>query len=458
LKSKHERHAVRKSLRFSVLDGSAYAAMLGLTQNYITPLALELKATIGQIGLLSSIPSITMALSQLAAPDLSERAGSRKGLILPMAFMHAMMFIPILLVPFIFHVSQVWWLIGFVTVSVVLGAIANPAWGSMMADLVPTRLRGRYFGSRGVIIGSITLVFFYIASGILQLFTAINIFTGYAILFGGATVFRLLSFFFISRQYEPARIASKEDGPGLLTLFKRLGSSNLGKFTLYIALIDFCVCLSSPFFTVFMLRDLHFSYINFAIVSSSSQIASLLFLTYWGRRADMAGNIKVIRITSMILPIIPLLWLVSINVYYLMAANVVSGFGWSGYGLSAVNFVYDSSESGSRTKQIALFNATDWIACFLGALIGGYVAPLLPVLFGYQLRSLFAVSGVLRGLVVLLMLRKIIEVRRVPRMTTMQFLIGRSGNAGGEKARGKFSFRSGKSKSIDDIDEDNDDR
>jgi MFS family permease len=432
--------------------------MLGLTQNYITPLALELKATIGQIGLLSSIPSITMALSQLVAPDLSERAGSRKGLILPMVFMHAMMFVPILLVPFLFHASQVWWLIGFVTVNVVLGAIANPAWGSMMADLVPTRLRGRYFGSRGMITGAITLVFFYIASFILQLFTGINIFTGFAILFGGATVFRLLSFFFLSRQYEPVRIESKKDGPSLFTLFKQLGSSNLGKFTLYVALIDFCTLLSAPFFTVFLLSDLHVNYVTFAIINSSSQIASLLFLTYWGRRADMAGNMKVIQITSMILPIIPLLWLGSTNVYYLIAANIVSGFGWSGFGLSAVNFVYDASEPGNRTKQIAVFNATDGLACCLGSLVGGFVAPLLPVLFGYQLRSLFAVSGVLRGLVVLLMLRKIIEVRRVPKITTMQLLFGRSGNAVGEKGWGKIAFRSRKSKSIDDIDEDNGDR
>lgn len=424
MKKIHRRHQVRKSLKLSVLDGSAYAAVLGLTQNYITPLALELKATTAQIGLLASVPSFTMALSQLAAPDLSERAGSRKGLILPVVFMHAIMFVPILLIPYIFHGSQVWWLIGFVTISVVLGAIANPAWGSMMADLVPIRLRGRYFGFRGRIAGFITLVFFFIGGGILQLFTG-NIFAGYAALFGGAAVFRLLSFFFLSRMYEPAPAESQEDGPSLLELIRQMWSSNLGKFTLYIALIDFCTCISAPFFTVFMLRDLHFSYVTFVIVSSSSAIASLLFQTWWGRRADMAGNIRVIRVTSMVLPIIPLLWLGSTNIYYLIAANIVSGFGWSGYCLSAVNFVYDASEPASRTKQIAIFNATDGVACCLGALIGGYLAPHLPALFGYQLRSLFTVSGVLRGIVVLLLLRQIMEVRQVSKMTFSQFFLGR---------------------------------
>jgi MFS family permease len=425
LKNIHKNNRIRKSLKLSILDGGAYAAMLGLTQNYITPLALELKATTAQIGLLASVPSLTMALSQLAAPRLSERAGSRKGLILPVVFTHAVMFIPILLIPYMMHSAQVWWLIAFVTVSVVSGAIANPAWGSMMADLVPERLRGRYFGFRGQIAGLITLVFFFIGGAILQHFTGINVFAGYAILFGGATVFRLLSFVFLSRMYEPAQAASKADGPGLYELVKSTWSSDLGKFTLYIALIDFGVCVSAPFFTVYMLRDLHFSYMSFVIVSSASAIATFYFQTFWGRRADMAGNIKVIRITSMILPVIPLLWLGSTNMYYLIAANVISGFAWSGYTLSAVNFVYDASEPNIRTKQIAIFNATDGLACCLGALIGGFIAPHLPELLGFHLRSLFTVSGVLRGLVVLLLLRQIREVRRVPEMTLQRFMKGR---------------------------------
>jgi MFS family permease len=115
----------------------------------------------------------------------------------------------------------------------------------------------------------------------------------------------------------------------------------------------------------------------------------------------------------------------SSNVYYLIAANVVSGFGWSGFGLSAVNFVYDASEPGRRTKQIALFNATDGVACCIGSLIGGYLAPHLPALFGYQMRSLFTVSGVLRGIVVLLLLRQIVEVRQVSKMSFSRFLLGR---------------------------------
>jgi MFS family permease len=425
MKVPYRRNAIRRSLRLSVLDGAAYAAMLGLVQNYITPMALALKATTAQVGLLSSIPNLIVALSQLAAPRLSESAGSRKGFILPMVFLHAIMFIPVLLIPFIIDSSQVWWLIAFITVSTAFGAMANPAWGSLMADLVPIRLRGRYFSSRGRIAGTITLVFSFIAGGILQLLTDTP-FIGFAILFGGATAFRLLSFYFLSQMYEPALSDNGDDDPSLLHMVRHVGSSNLGRFTLYIALVCFGANLASPFFSVYMLRDLGFNYVTYTIVVSFAAISSLVFLTYWGRRADLAGNIKVIRVTSCLLPVVPLLWLVSYNMYYLIFAEIISGFAWSGFNLAAVNFVYDASEAQNRTKHIAIFNTITCLAVFLGALIGGYLAPHLPALLGYQMRSLFTISGIFRGLVVIFLVRQLIEVRRVPALTLSQFLLPRS--------------------------------
>jgi MFS family permease len=423
------------------MDAASYSVMLGLTQNYISPLALELNATTTQIGLLSSIPSLAMASSQLSAPYLSARAGSRKGFILPVVFMHALMFIPILLVPYIFHVSAVWWLIGFVTVSVVLGAISNPAWGSMMADLVPEQLRGRYFGRRGQISGFITQVFSYTAAGILLLFTS-NIFVGYAILFGSATVFRLLSGAFISRQYEPQQPVSKEQSRSLLEIIKNIGSSNLGKFMLFFSLIDFCTMISGPFFTVFMFRDLHFNYLYYCIINSASQLSVLVFLPFWGRRADKWGNLKVVRIATALIWLVPMFWVLSDNIIYLVSANIISGFAWSGFSLSGVNFAYDSSTPRERTKQLAVFGAMDGLACCIGATVGGVIAPYLPPLLGYPLRTLFVVSGVLRGVVALIFLRQVKEVRNVTDISNWQLLTGRGNNSEEEeKPKGKFTFR-----------------
>jgi MFS family permease len=420
------RKKVRNSLKLSVLDGSAYAAMLGFTQNFTTPFALVLQATTMQIGLLSSIPGIATAFTQLAAPGLAEQAGNRKRLILTAAFIHALMWLPVFLIPYFFRSAGVWWLIGLVTICFVTDSMSFPPWGSMMADLVPEELRGRYFGFRGRIAVFITLVFSLLAGGILQVFTG-YVFIGFAILFGGAMVFRLLSFSFLSRMYEPPVTRERDNAPGVIQIVKTLGASNLGRYMVFVGLIYFGMMISGPFFSVFMLRDLHFNYLTYTIVISATVVANFFFLPFWGRRADRAGNMKVIQITCWLMPVVPLLWLVSSNPVYLVFANIISGFTWSGFNLSTVNFVFDASEPGNRTKQLAVFNSIVWLAICIGSLTGGYLIPHLPHLLGYQMRTLFTISGVLRAIIVILLLHTLHEVRNVPILSAFSVLFNRPG-------------------------------
>jgi MFS family permease len=409
-------------LRYSILDGSAYAAMLGLTQNFIAPFALALKATTQQIGLLTSIPSLMMALSQLSAPTLSDKAGSRKGFILPVVFLHALMWLPILLVPFVMPGDKVWWLITFVTISTVLGAMANPAWGSMMADLVPERIRGRYFAARGRIASLITLIFAFIAGGILEAIKP-NVFLGFALLFGGAMIFRLVSYIFLAKMYEVPPTHNDGAKESLIDMIRGIGSSNLGRFTVFIALLSMVTNIASPFFSVYLLRDLQFNYITYVILTSIGSLTGLVFITYWGKRTDRAGNVMVIKITAFLIPLVPLLWLISKNPYYIGFAQTFSSFAWAGFNLASTNFVYDATPSQGRTQRLALYNAMNGIAVFIGATSGGFLASRLPALLGFNLLALFTISGILRMIVVAFFIRGIREVRHVPKIDPIHILL-----------------------------------
>ena len=422
--SPRQKILIRKTLKNSVFDGACHSAMLGLTQSYVVPFALALKATTAQVGLLSSIPSLTMALSQLAVPRLIKRAGSRKRLILPVVLMHALMWIPVLLVPYLFPGDKVGWLIGLMTLSAVFGSLALPAWGSMMADLVPEDTRGRYFSRRSRICDLTMLVVSFVAGGILQ-WTTGSPFLGFSIIFAGAVLSRLTSWYFLSRMHEPSLKEPTNNHDSLLSTIRKLRSSNLGRFITYVSLINFATSLAGPFFAVYMLRDLKFDYLTYVAITATATIASVTFLTRWGKRADRAGNLKVMRITSCVIPMLPLLWLVSKEIYYLIPVQILAGFAWSGFTLTSSNFLYDASPQGNRTQSIAIFNAVNGMAICLGALMGGFLAPRLPQLLGNSLLCLFLISGVLRGFVVILLLRKISEVRRVPKVGSLELLFGK---------------------------------
>lgn len=416
------RRIVKRSMRYSVADGSAHSAMMGLTQSYITPYALALNATTAHIGLLTSVPNLAMSLCQLAAPALCDMVGGRRKLLLPAVFLHALLWIPILLIPYVLHQSPITWLIGFVTLNMILGSVANPAWGSMMADLVPDYIRGRYFASRNRICSFITLVFSFIGGAILQFYTD-DVFIGFSILFGGAAVFRFVSLYYLWRMHEPATVISiSSQRLGYRAIAKELFTSNLGRFMLMAMLLNFTVMIASPFFSVYMLRDLQFSYIGYMVNISCFTISGLLFNTFWGRRADRGGNLKAVQIACWLMPLVPLNWLISSNYYFLLFAQFCSGFVWSGFNLASTNYLYDATPADNRTRYIAVFNAINGMAICLGSLLGGYIAPLLPDLLGYNMKTLFLISAVGRGLVALLLLRGLKEVRRVPKMSTANFL------------------------------------
>ncbi len=390
---------VNRSLRLSILDGASYNAMLGLTQDFVAPFALALKASTAQIGLLSSLPNLALALSQLGAPYLSERLKSRKSLIVPLVLVQALLWLPLFLLPQLFDGAAVWWLIGLFTAGSVFGMLGNPAWGSMMADLVPQGMRGRYFGSRNRIGGLTLLLAFFLGGAVLELSTD-QAMLGFAVLFGGAAVFRLASAFFVARMHEPPQPARCPDKFNPVREIRNLPGTRVGRFSIFVAAMMLATYVAGPFFAVYMLRELGFSYWMFVVVTAAAAVSNFLFMGFWGRCADKIGHLKVVRLTSFLIPLNPVLWLGGIGLPYLIAIQVFSGFSWSGFNLSSVNFLYEAAAPERRTRAIAVYNALSCLAICTGALLGGLIVPHLPEISGHEFLALFLLSGLLRGVVV----------------------------------------------------------
>jgi MFS family permease len=393
---------VNKSLKLSVFDGAAFNAMMGLTQDFMSPFALALKASTAQIGLLSSLPNLALALSQLGSPWISERLRSRKSLLVPFVSLQAIVWLPIFIMPQLFDTTAVWWLIGLFTAGSVFGALGNPAWGSMMADLVPAGMRGRYFGFRNKIGGATLLSCFFIGGLILQL-SSKQVMLGFGLLFGSAVVFRLASAYFLSKMYEPPMRRCPDAWHPIQEL-KNLPGTKVGRLSLFVGAMMLATYVASPFFAVYMLKQLGFGYGAFVVVTASASVANFLFMGFWGRRADKSGHLKVVRLTALMIPFVPAIWLISHSVAYLIVIQVFSGFAWSGFNLSSTNLLYESAAPERRTRAIAVYNALSGTAMCFGALIGGLIATRLPEIAGQSFLTLFLLSGILRGAVVLFLL------------------------------------------------------
>ena len=396
----------------SLYDGAFAGAMTGFTQEYFAPFAILLGATVGQIGMLTAVPNLFAALLQIKSADLTEWFGARKKILNVFVLLQALMLVPMTGIAAAGG-GDVYLFIVLVTFFTSFGALATPAWGSMMSDLVPEDRRGDYFGWRGMLLGILTIFSMFLAGAMLHYSKIFSVYLGFGLIFFMAFGFRMVSWSFLKRMYDPPLHRSEDKRYTFSAFLARIRGDNFAKFVVSIALMNFSVNLAGPFFAVLMLRDLHFSYLTYTVVTVTASVAVFATIRRWGRQADHVGNVKIIKVTSFLISGIPLWWLVSLHPFFLIVAQIYSGLLWAGFNLGAANFIFDAVPSSHRMRSIAYFNALNGVALFAGAMIGGLLLDVLPPLFGYRFLTLLCVSSFLRFAASFLIASKVKEVRPV---------------------------------------------
>jgi MFS family permease len=404
----------RMSLRYSVVDGAFSAAMIGFGESFFVAYGLFLKATTLQVGLLSALPQALGSLLQFFSSRLIHDFGSRKRLVVWAAFLQGMMYLPVALVLFV-DSARVWFLLGLVSLYWAFGMILGPAWNSWMGDLVAEDRRGSYFGKRSKITGAATFLALLLSGLILQQFQGgaqSAPYTGFALIFLLALGSRMISALFLAKQYEPPYEAPREPAFSFLEFLHQASQRNYGRFVLYLALMNFSVFLSAPFFTPYMLQDLGLSYLSFTTVNAAAVVAKVLSMPVWGRTADRFGARRVLSLTGTLMPLVPVLWLVSGDVAWLLAIQIYAGFIWGGFEIAAFSFIFDTTSPRNRATCVAYYNIINGVALISGALLGSVIVREND-LFRSPYLLVFFVSGLLRSIASLLFLPRIREVRIV---------------------------------------------
>lgn len=423
--NRERRAGLRLTLLRSQRESFASSLMTGAYDQYINAFAIFLGATAIQIGWLNAAPQLLGALMQIGAIWLGQWF-KRHRLIVTGAAIQCLGIALLVLValPAWLRTPLLWFLIGVVLYQ--LGSnIVQPHWRAMMGELVPSQLRGRFFGQRSRI-AMLTSLSTFLLGGLLLTVSAYFEQDGIG--------FLLLFLVALSGRIASTRLLhAMEDRPNTHTLSLRAPSlfirqlrqfwaeEEFRRFALFIALMQGCVAISGPFFSVYMFRDLGFSYLAFTLNTAASILTQFLMLPLWGRICDRKGNRYVMAISASLIPLLPALWLFSDNHGYLIGIQVLSGFAWSGFNLASANYLYDLRPKHSHfSSYAAILAAATALAVGTGSLLGGYLIDWLPTevtLSGLLLRIerpialIFLLSTALRLIVALWYLPKAPELR-----------------------------------------------
>ncbi|MBN2533027.1 MAG: MFS transporter [Spirochaetales bacterium] len=413
-----ENKDIQQALIFSIFDGVLWALMFGFAENYLIPFALFFNATAFQISFMQGTMQFGISIAQLIGAPFIQKFKKRKALSITCNIFHASSFLAILFGG-IFTKNP--WVI---LISFMFGAFANsiagPGWISWMNDIVPPDKRGRFWGYRNRIINFAQFTAITLA-GILLYLAEIkkNEILIYIILFTIASMARFSSIVPLSKQYEPDMVVPSGRTDFKFRIFlSRLLFSNFGRFTLFSFILTFAVNIMAPIIPVFLIQSLHFNYIQYMIIMMSSMVSSFIAVSYWGPLADRYGNYRILIVTALSIPVIAFGWVFFKNFYLLVIWQLFSGFIWSGFNLSNLNYIFDSIRPENVPKISAYFQSLNNLCAFTGSMVGGLLSTVtghfsIGFFAANNYEIIFLISGVVRLLCIIILAKRFVEVRKV---------------------------------------------
>ncbi len=386
-------------------SGAIWALYEAFTAGFLIVYALALGASNTIVGILGALPYIATLLSEIPGAKLVEFF-PRKTIFVITTGVSRFFWLLIILVPYLFTRQPLWFLGGFFLLLRSLEYLADPAWASWAADLVPDRIRGAFWGRRNMIVSFAGMIASVAAGAYLDLFPKESFF-GFTTLFGAGIVVGLLATLTMAKAKEPEY---RDHNHYRIKDFFRV-DGQFRTFVWIMVAFNFAVMIASPFFTVYMLQNLKLSYTMFVIVGAIATVSRILAHPHFGYISDRFGDKPVALICMLGTAFVPLafIFVTPSTLWLVVPAQILSGIVWAGAELSTWNLLLDLTDREKRAMQIAEYNLLNSIPMIVAPVIGGLIADNVQfILTGIPL--VFLVAGVLRAASALL-LTKIHEAR-----------------------------------------------
>jgi len=372
---------LRRNLRLCLQDGVTAMPLTLLSQPGNIVLAALLtgifRLPASTYGLIVALPFCFNFLQVLLTPLLAQRLDARRLCIIS-GWLHCSGWLLLTAaIPFtpVGDTSATRWvfIVGFSIISLA-SAINGVAWNGWMQDVVPTRIRGKYFGVRNRLLYLSMMAFLLSVSGLLALMEGSLM--AYIVLFAVAIGMRIYS---VCAQQRMAASTSHHPMASQLPWQEQVrqvrGDPALVRFIAFAALMGFTINLFGPFFPVFMYEQLHLTVAKANWILLFGPLGAAVSFPAWGRLVDKYGNIPVMVVALALWQVFNLIWCFvdTTNIWLLYIVATTGGLFSAGYGIGVFNLLLKITPQASRTMGIALFVSISCLAAAIGPPLGGFI-------------------------------------------------------------------------------------
>jgi MFS family permease len=371
---------VERGLKLVVKDGLATEAMSSLTGGtFLVAMALYLGASNIQIGFLAAMPLFANVF-QLLAIWLVQKYNNRRAISIICSVVARFPLFIIALLPFAFSGgTSLKVLIFLLFLHYAGGAVVGASWNSWMKDLVPSNRLGTYFSQRTrkiqVLNVTLSLVVALVLDHIKLNYPSYEM-MAYSVMFllGGAV--GMFAVFLLSKTPEPKSVEMQ--GQFFKLILRPMRNRNFRNLVIFNTAWAFALNMATPFFSVYMLKDLGLPISYIITLNIISQVFGILFVKFWGQYADAYSNKTVIAICAPVYILCLVGWsftsISALSIPLLVIIHILSGISNSGMSLGINNI---GLKLAPQKDAIVYIAAKNMITAFIPALapvLGGLLA------------------------------------------------------------------------------------
>jgi len=379
---------IEHGLQMMTWQGINAQVKISLTESvFLVGFALALNAPNTLIGVLAAIPFIAQLL-QIPSVYLIHRAGKRKNFNIITQIGNRFAIYGMAIIPFIAGIElSLILLVVFVAIQAIFNGIGSPSWNSWLRDLVPQDRLGKFFSVRMALTGIVAIVVSLIGGQFIGQWNTIygsGSTGGYSILFFFAFVFGMIAVYFTFATPEPKMVIPERHVRFPELVAKPFQDENFRKLMWFSAAWTFSTALASPFFTVYLLSDLHLGLPIVTILISLTSLVSIIFFRFWGRLSDRFSNKSILQVSSPLYILGTVLWtfapvasVYAVLIPLLILIHLLTGFAAAGVNLASANIGLKLSPKGESTAYLAARGSVVAVAGTGAPLIGGVLGDVL---------------------------------------------------------------------------------
>lgn len=400
------RRALRTSLRASTAEGIAAEVVAACTGGAaLTGWAMHLGGGAALIGLLGALPFLAQ-LVQLPAAPLVARFGARPVALASIAVARQA-FLPLALLPLlpVGRSEALALLVAAAALHSVLGIVCNNAWVTWMGELVPARVRGRYFGRRTAVCTAAGGAAALAAGMVLDRAPGPRALVVLALV---TSLTGAVSVLLMARQHggrpRPRAAGAR---PSLRAVLRAPGAR---RYLAFLAVSGAGAGLIVPFAGLYVLRDRALGFTFLSAYGALSAAARVATARGWGRLLDRPGGARVaVAGSTALLAASPVLWIAAARggPWIFAAEAVTGGVAAAGAGVAALAVPLALAPPAERPAWNAVFAIAGGLAFGAGAALAGPLAALAPAAAAVAgpLTVPFAAAAALRLAAAILALR-----------------------------------------------------